>query len=893
MKKQKMRKATAICLALGMTFMSMGQAFANEGTQTTEATSSVEWIDETEVETELEPVTESEVITEPETETPENEISESEIQNTEVSETREMEETETETQEVETEVTIEEEITEAETEEVIDQEEDVVSQGVFFNDSLSEEQREQVLEEISQIERPENYLAGTCNSQEECVSYLRGQMSWHYQYIEFKLYSNTYYADNGRANLWHDFLDKAWEHTGVSYEGDSIRYDYNAYNGGSVACEILGSNRYQYTFIYRIPYKSNTEQEQALRVAVRNKTAELCKGASSDYEKIRRIYDFICKTVSFDHTHGESYFLRYTAYAAMMNHTSVCQGYATLFYRMCLEAGIDARVVTSRSLGHSWNIVRLGNVYYYVDAAWDEYASKKSALKKNLNWFLKSSADFPDHGNDKEVMSLMPLSSYPMSQKSYSVPKEDRMYVGLYSVNDTWYYFEGENINRNFSDLCLYNGNWYYVQNGVLNWNYTGLARHSGSWYYVKNGCVDWNYTGLTQYYGTWYYVQKGMLKWSYTGLTKYNGTWYYIENSVLTWRYYGLIQYGRKWYYIEKSCLNWDYTGLVLHNDDWYYVQNGILNMNYSGLTRYNKKWYYVEKGVLNWAYTGLTQYYGTWYYIEKGVLNWTYTGLTNYYGTWYYMEQGVLNWGYTGLTNFHGTWYYVEKGVLNWDYTGFTDYYGTRYYVKNSVMSWNYTTFDMQRASAISDRFAISPVNVGRILVMYGHKFSSSLNLWEWDGESTTWIFEKIDGNSNRKMKVDLTTGIGKLYYKEIYYGSVNLVTKQVVDGSSIKRFFSNYVPDNGWVTRAFTWKECGGTSVRIGGVESLGKTDVQHIFGCKNSVTVKHIGTNAKNRPIFKVTDEYGNPLGYVVADSTYNYFDVYDMHCVHIGASSVMS
>ena len=379
---------------------------------------------------------------------------------------------------------------------------------------------------------------------------------------------------------------------------------------------------------------------------------------------------------------------------------------------------------------------------------------------------------------------------------------------------------------------------------------YTGLANYGGNvWRYQVNGTVQWNYTGLVQYYGTWYYIEKGTLNWNYTGLTNYYGTWYYVEN-------------GR---------LNWGYTGL----------------------TNYYGTWYYVEKGVLNWNYTGLTNYYGTWYYVEKGVLNWNYTGLTNYYGTWYYIESGVLNWGYTGLTNYYNTWYYVEKGVLNWNYTGFTDYYGIRYYVKNSVLSWDYTTFDMERASAISDRFAISPVIVGRVLDMYGHKSSSSLNVWNWNGETTTWVFEKIDGNFNRKMEVDLTTGIGKLYYKGSYYGSVNLVTKQVVDGNSIKQFFSNYVPDNGWVTRAYTWKECGGTSVRISGVESLGKFDVRNIFECKNSVTVKYIGMNAKNRPIFRVTDEYGNPLGYVVADSTYNYFDVYDMHCVHVGASCVMS
>ena len=357
---------------------------------------------------------------------------------------------------------------------------------------------------------------------------------------------------------------------------------------------------------------------------------------------------------------------------------------------------------------------------------------------------------------------------------------------------------------------------------------------------------------------------------------------------------YTGLANYGGNvWRYQVNGTVQWNYTGLVQYYGTWYYIEKGTLNWNYTGLTNYYGTWYYVENGRLNWGYTGLTNYYGTWYYVEKGVLNWKYSGLTNYYGTWYYIESGVLNWGYTGLTNYYNTWYYVEKGVLNWNYTGFTDYYGTRYYVKNSVLSWDYTTFDMERASVISDRFAISPVIVGRVLDMYGHKSSSSLNVWNWNGETTTWVFEKIDGNFNRKMKVDLTTGIGKLYYKGSYYGSVNLVTKQVVDGNSIKQFFSNYVPDNGWVTRAYTWKECGGTSVRIGGVESLGKFDVQHIFECKNSVTVKYIGMNAKNRPIFRVTDEYGNPLGYVVADSTYNYFDVYDMHCVHVGASCVMS
>ena len=635
MKIRKLKRITAICLALGMILMPMGQAFANEETQTTEVISTVEGTDDTEGVIELEKVTEPETVQETET------VEESEMETSDVHEP-ETEETEEET---------------TEAEEVIEEDDDIAFEGVFYNDSLSTEEREQVLKEISQIERPENYLANTYSSQSECASYLREQMSLRCNYVAFNLYSNTYYDSNV---IYKAILTEAYEHTGISYEGDAIKFD----DKGAVVTIVrkgFTNGDYQYEFVYNIAYKSNTQQEQALRTAVKNKTAELCNGVSSEYEKIRRIYDFICSTVSFDHENvdDDDYFLKYTAYAAMINHTAICQGYATLFYRMCLEAGIDTRVV--RNATHGWNIVRLGNVYYYVDATWDEYADK-SILKKNFAWFLKSSADFPKHGDDK-VYGSIPLSSYPISQNSYPVPKEDQMYIGLYPSNGIWYYVEGETINRNFSGLSLYNGRWYYVQNGVLNWNYTGLAKHGVGWYYVKNGCVDLTYTGLTQYYGTWYYVQ----------------------NGVLTWKYYGLAKYGGSWYYIEKSCINWKYTGLAQRNGEWYYVQNGCVNSKYTGLTKYYGTWYYVQNGYLNKGYNGLAKYNGTWYYIQNGSLNWNYTGLTYYIDCWYYIQSGTLTFKYTGITNYYGTRYFVRNSTVAWSYSGTFTQNGYIYVIRN----------------------------------------------------------------------------------------------------------------------------------------------------------------------------------------------------------------
>ena len=79
--------------------------------------------------------------------------------------------------------------------------------------------------------------------------------------------------------------------------------------------------------------------------------------------------------MEYDYTNlnDDNYKLKYTAYAAMCNGTAVCQGYSNLLYRMLLEAGVDCRIISGIGVsgGHAWNIVRLGDLYYNVDATWD------------------------------------------------------------------------------------------------------------------------------------------------------------------------------------------------------------------------------------------------------------------------------------------------------------------------------------------------------------------------------------------------------------------------------------------------------------------------------------------------------------------------------------------
>ncbi len=139
--------------------------------------------------------------------------------------------------------------------------------------------------------------------------------------------------------------------------------------------------------------------------------------SKSVYDKIKAIHDYICGNVEYDYdTYNgvrDDYPETYAGYGALVNHLAVCQGYSSMFYRLCLEAGIDARVITSNSLGHAWNIVEIDNIYYLIDCTWDENGDTD-------NYFLRGVKDFFGHKNsDDNFQDAGFASQYPLSEFKY------------------------------------------------------------------------------------------------------------------------------------------------------------------------------------------------------------------------------------------------------------------------------------------------------------------------------------------------------------------------------------------------------------------------------------------------------------------------------------------
>ena len=245
----------------------------------------------------------------------------------------------------------------------------------------------------------------------------------------------VYYQTANYASSQHkDIFNAAVAHTGNPDEGDALRWVYAGYSvriGRSVRDGIS-----YVTYTYTMTYYTTAEQEAELEVAMDALLATVDPNGT-DYERFCTVYDYICENIVYDYDtlQDNDYKLKYTAYAAMINGTAVCQGYAVLLYQLALELGIDCRVITGigNNGGHGWNIVKFGDYYYNTDPTWD--AIWYQALGY-YNYFLQNeqtfTSNFTDHYRDVEYDTTEFHALYPISETNFDpyAGEVDPDYIG-------------------------------------------------------------------------------------------------------------------------------------------------------------------------------------------------------------------------------------------------------------------------------------------------------------------------------------------------------------------------------------------------------------------------------------------------------------------------------
>lgn len=173
-------------------------------------------------------------------------------------------------------------------------------------------------------------------------------------------------------------LSNICAHTGNGAEGDYLRLALNY---------VLPQPEQGADGVYtlRPVYFTTAEQEAAVDAYVETVVAGCT--AQDATEIAQYLYDYLCEHVTFDleNLYNDADLLKYTAYGAAVNGRAVCQGFASLYYKLALAAGLDCRIVTGKrgADAHAWNIIQIDDLWYHVDA------SSGAQLLDNSAYFMK------------------------------------------------------------------------------------------------------------------------------------------------------------------------------------------------------------------------------------------------------------------------------------------------------------------------------------------------------------------------------------------------------------------------------------------------------------------------------------------------------------------------
>lgn len=228
----------------------------------------------------------------------------------------------------------------------------------------------------------------------------------------------------GNEKLFYAAMDI--DNAAGSTDGDYLRWSW--LNMGAQARR--SGSKYIVTMTLR--YYTTYQQEQTAIQKMQSIISGLDLSGMTDYGKASAIHQYVAEHVTYDHQGldamneqltlhkkediEQKYFLPFTAYAAVMNGTAVCQGYATMYYAMCRMAGLPVRVIAS--VNHAWNIVRVDGQWYNLDVTADSETTSK------VRWFLKGSTNFESEAAGGNHDRVSPYNSAEF-QKQYPVGTAD------------------------------------------------------------------------------------------------------------------------------------------------------------------------------------------------------------------------------------------------------------------------------------------------------------------------------------------------------------------------------------------------------------------------------------------------------------------------------------
>ena len=213
----------------------------------------------------------------------------------------------------------------------------------------------------------------------------------------------------GYNDLSKKIRDKAFEHTGKPGEGDYLLWTLSDINS-----TVTGKDNYWNKIQFTMKYNVTKSQDDEAKKKADTIISSLKLDGKKNYDKIKAIYDYITKNVTYYKSNTGNNDYTQAMYGPLCKKKAVSRGITLAIYYMALKAGIDCRIIAGDLDGNSyvWNIVKLDGEYYYLDAAND-------LGEKNYNYFLRCARSLGQYAPYYVYTTDAFKKKYPLATKDY------------------------------------------------------------------------------------------------------------------------------------------------------------------------------------------------------------------------------------------------------------------------------------------------------------------------------------------------------------------------------------------------------------------------------------------------------------------------------------------
>ena len=176
----------------------------------------------------------------------------------------------------------------------------------------------------------------------------------------------------------------------------------------------------------------------------------------TDMEKVFYVHEWLVQNIAYDREHlsddvQDDHNLR----GALLEGTAVCDGYAKTYALTLRKLGITGVLVTSKDIGHAWNMVELDGNWYQVDCTWDDPVDGSDQLGYCMHKHLlctteEMNTNHNDDGDDSVAFDLENLGTQNIVNLATDDTYENTWWKdkksAIFPCGSDWYYASGERL---------------------------------------------------------------------------------------------------------------------------------------------------------------------------------------------------------------------------------------------------------------------------------------------------------------------------------------------------------------------------------------------------------------------------------------------------------------